>query len=302
MSVILVHGSVETSTAPPYIKGLEIAALKGFEELQYSSDRLISAEKAVNELEDNPLYNAGLGSVLNRDGYVEVDGALMDGVTGKFAAVAAMRNTRHAVSVAKKVLEESKHVVLAGDGASLFAREHGFPEDNCITPEQLESWRTAMELQRSGRALEFSAFTGLKKETDTVGCVLLDDQGKHAAASSTGGSFLKHPGRVGDTPYIGGGIFASEHCAVVCTGRGEAFIQTLTAKFVDDQIKSGVHPIDAATAGIRRLFRLTGEYGGILVVNHLAEVAAVHNCISFPVAMVCDGEIQPIEIVKLACS
>ncbi|MCH1640275.1 MAG: isoaspartyl peptidase/L-asparaginase family protein [Paenibacillus sp.] len=299
MSVILVHGSVETKTDPPYMLGLEAAALTAYQELARGHDRLTAAEKAVNELENNPLYNAGLGSVLNRDGYVEVDGAIMDGVTGKFAAVAAMQEVRHAVSVARKVMEESRHVVLAGTGATLFAREHGFSADNCITAVQLASWETAIHLKRSGKEVEFSAFTGLIKESDTVGCVLLDDHGGLAAASSTGGSFLKLPGRVGDTPYIGGGIFASSYCAVVCTGRGEAFISTLTAKFVEEEIKSGSHPQEAATKAIHRLHRLTGEFGGILVVDSSGRAAAVHNCVSFPVAMIRNGILEQVPLVQL---
>ncbi len=299
MSVFFVHGSVETSTETPYIKGLERAALKGWEKLTATESRIDSLEAAINELEDNPLYNAGLGSVLNRDGYVEVDGSIMDGETGKFAAVASMPLIRHAVSVAKKVMLETKHVVLAGEGAFLFAREKGFPVDNCITQEQLQSWQLAMDLQKSGQELVFSPYTGLRKETDTVGCVMLDDRGRLAAASSTGGSFLKLPGRVGDTPFIGGGIFASEHCAVVCTGRGEAFIQTLTAKFVDDGIQAGGHPEQVGREAIRRMFEKTGESGGLLVVDRHGRVAAVHNSDSFPVALVVDGKVKQVEVVQI---
>jgi L-asparaginase / beta-aspartyl-peptidase len=299
MSIILVHGSVETSTEPPYIQGLQNAALKGYEALKGSNNRLDAVEQAVIELENNPLYNAGYGSVLNRDGHAELDGAIMDGVTGRFAAVAAMKGIRNAVSVARKVLEETKHVIIAGDGASLFAKEKGFADDPCVSPEQQQSWEYAMQLLKEGKQLDFSAFTGLKKETDTVGCILLDDEGNHAAASSTGGSFLKLPGRVGDTPFIGGGIFASADCAVVCTGRGEAFIQTLTAKFVDDGIHAGKHPLEVAREAIERLYRLTGEYGGIIVVDHKGQTAAVHNCDRFPVALVRDGKPEKVDPVRL---
>ena len=299
MSVILVHGSVETSTAPPYIAGLEQAARKGFEQLLATGNRLDAVEAMMVELENNPLFNAGLGSVLNRDGYVQTDGAIMDGVTGKFAAVAAMKNIRHAVSVARKVMECTPHVVLAGEGATLFAKEQGFAEEDCITEEQYRSWQTAMALLAEGKELNFSAFTGLKKETDTVGCVLLDDEGHLAAASSTGGSFLKLPGRVGDTPFIGGGIFASSDCAVVCTGRGEAFIQTLTAKFVQDSIAGGQSPMEAARLAIERMTRLTGEYGGLIVIDKHGQAAAAHNCSSFPVVLMINGVVTPFEIVQL---
>ncbi|WP_256761017.1 isoaspartyl peptidase/L-asparaginase family protein [Cohnella sp. WQ 127256] len=299
MSVILVHGSVETSTEPHYIQGLEQAALKGYARLEQAGSRLDAVEEAIITLENNPLFNAGLGSVLNRNGYVEVDGAIMDGLTGKFAAVAAMKGIRQAVSVARKVMENSKHVVLAGEGATSFAKEQGFEEDNCITDEQLKSWQTAKQLLQEGRELEFSAFTGLKKETDTVGCVLLDNEGYLAAASSTGGSFLKLPGRVGDTPFIGGGIFASIDCSVVCTGRGEAFILTLTAKFVQDGIANGQAPIEVAKHAIARMTQLTGEYGGLIVVDKQGRTAAVHNCDSFPVVLLKNGIVTPIEIIRL---
>lgn len=299
MSIILVHGSVETSTELPFMQGLETAAMKGYEALRASNNRLDAVEQAVIELENNPLYNAGYGSVLNRDGQAELDGAIMDGVSGRFAAVAAMRGIRNAVSVARKLMEDTKHVVIAGEGASLFAKEKGFADDSCISPEQLESYNYAMQLLKEGKQLDFSAYTGLKKETDTVGCILLDDEGNHAAASSTGGSFLKLPGRVGDTPFIGGGIFASADCAVVCTGRGEAFIQTLTAKYVDDGIHAGKHPEEVAIEAIRRLHRLTGEYGGLIVIDNKGRTAAVHNCDRFPVALVRKGKPEKVDPLRL---
>jgi beta-aspartyl-peptidase (threonine type) len=227
LNIVIVHGSVETSMEMPYINGLIQSASKANEILKQYGDRLLAVEKALNVLEDNPLYNAGLGSVLNRDGNVEVDGSIMDGKTGKFAAVAAMPSIRYASSVAKKVLEETEHVVLAGFGATMFAKDHGFQYENCITEEQLHSWVLADKVVKNGEKIEFSAYTGLQKITDTVGCVLLDQEGRLAAGSSTGGSFFKLPGRVGDTPFIGGGIFASKNCAVVCTGRGRHLFKRL---------------------------------------------------------------------------
>jgi beta-aspartyl-peptidase (threonine type) len=289
MSIIIVHGSVETSEEPAFIKGLETAALIGYEKL--TDGRLKAIEAAVNELEDNPLFNAGFGSVLNRDGFVEVDGSIMDGDSGKFSSVGAMPQTRYAISVAYRLLEESDHVILAGAGAALFAREKGIPLDNCIVEDQLESWKLARKLLDEGKELNFSLYTGLKKETDTVGCVICDDDGKLAAGSSTGGSFMKFPGRVGDTPIIGGGIYASDRSAVVCTGKGEAFIQTLTAKFVDDSIRAGKHPQDVAEEAVTRMTRLTGETGGLIVVDAEQRIGIAHNCNTFPVIVLVDGKV-----------
>jgi beta-aspartyl-peptidase (threonine type) len=297
VSTIIVHGSVETSEEVPYIEGLKKAALKGYNKL--NEGRLNAIVAAVNEMEDNPLFNAGWGSVLNRDGFVEVDGSIMDGETGKFSAVAAMPQTRYAISVAYRLLEESEHVILAGSGAALFAREKGIPSDDCMTSEQLESWKLACKLLSEGKKLDFSLYTGLKKETDTVGCIVCDDQGKLAAGSSTGGSFMKLPGRVGDTPIIGGGIFSSDKSAVVCTGKGEAFIQTLTAKFVDDQIRLGRHPQDVAEEAIERMTNLTGETGGLIVIDASERVGIFHNCSSFPVVVVANGIVKNIKPVHI---
>jgi beta-aspartyl-peptidase (threonine type) len=297
MSTIIVHGSVETSEEAPYIEGLKRAALQGYTKL--NEGRLKSIVAAVNELEDNPLFNAGLGSVLNKAGFVEVDGSIMDGETGKFSAVAAMPQTRYAISAAYRLLEESEHVILAGSGAALFAREMGIPSDNCIVSEQLESWKLANKMLDEGNKLDFSLFTGLKKETDTVGCIICDDNGKLAAGSSTGGSFMKLPGRVGDTPIIGGGIYSSDQSAVVCTGKGEAFILTLTAKFVDDQIRLGKHPQVIAEEAIERMTRLTGETGGLIVIDALERVGISHNCSTFPVIVVVNGEVKNIKPIRL---
>jgi beta-aspartyl-peptidase (threonine type) len=271
--------------------------MKGYTKLE--EGRLKAIVAAVNEMEDNPLFNAGLGSVLNRDGFVEVDGSIMDGETRKFAAVAAMPQTRYAISTAYRLMEESEHVILAGAGAALFAREKGIPLDNCIISEQLESWKLARQLLAEGKRLDFSIYTGLKKETDTVGCIICDDKGKLAAGSSTGGAFMKWPGRVGDTPIIGGGIYASEQSAVVCTGKGEAFIQTLTAKFVDDRIRSGKHPQDVAEEAIERMTRLTGETGGLIVIDASERIGITHNCSTFPVIVVVNGEVKNIKPVRL---
>lgn len=299
LSIVIVHGSVETSVAQPYISGLIQSAKSAMAILKQNGGHLTAVEKALNILEDNPLFNAGLGSVLNREGMVEVDGSIMDGETGKFGAVASMSGIRYAISIARKVLEETEHVLLAGNGATTFAQSKGYLYENCIIPEQLNSWNLAKEMVKRGEPLVFSDYTGLQKQTDTVGCVLLDEEGRLAAGSSTGGSFFKLPGRVGDTPFIGGGIFASMNSATVCTGKGEAFIQTLTAKFVDDQIAEGNCPEDVARAAISRLYQMTNETGGIIVIDRKGRFAAAHNCDKFPVAIAIGDTIKQLDPIDL---
>lgn len=287
MNIILVHGSVETSCAPPYLASLRQAALAGYR--NFESGLLDAVEKAIMHLEDDPLFNAGYGSVLNLDGEVEMDAAVMDGASGRCGAVAAIQNVKNPICVARKVMEETSHVLLAGQGATRFARSKGFPPFDPVTNQQRASWEKAMAARERGENLEVSAFTGLPKSCDTTGCVALQN-GCAAAASSTGGSFLKLPGRVGDTPIIGGGIYASPKGAVVCTGLGEAFIRHQTAAWVLNLVAQGVNITLAARAAILQL-EAEKAVGGILAIDTMGNVAAVHNSDSFPVALVCDGKV-----------
>lgn len=287
MDVLAVHGSVETSCAPPYLTSLRQAALAGCRVLE--AGLLDAVERSVMALEDDPLFNAGYGSVLNLDGEVEMDAAVMDGASGRCGAVAAIQGVKNPVCVARKVLEETPHIILAGKGAAHFARRMGFPPFNPVISRQQESWEKALAAGKPGENPQFSPFTGLPKSCDTVGCVAVKN-GCAAAASSTGGSFLKLPGRVGDTPVIGGGIYASPHGAVVCTGLGEAFIRGQAAAWVLNLVSQGVSVRNAAQAAIQRL-AAEKAVGGILAVDPAGNVAAVHNASSFPVALVRNGKV-----------
>lgn len=293
MGIIIVHGGVETGAEAPFLEVLREAALTGHSSLVRG--HLDAAEESVKVLEKTPLFNAGYGSVLNMDGEVEMDASIMDGYSGRFGAVAAIDHVEHPVAVARLVMEETAHVLLAGRGAASFARAKGFPRVNCIAPAMLKAWQKARDNLATGAGTDASPFTGLpaqvKDACDTVGCVV-SHGGKLAAASSTGGSFLKIPGRVGDTPLPGAGIFASRWCAVVCTGLGEAFTETLSAKYVDSLVAGGLHPQEAAAEAIHRLNRERGAAGGMVVLDHQNRYGAAHNCSSFPLALVIDGKLE----------
>lgn len=287
-SVILVHGSVETSCSPPYLKALQDAALAGYEAAR-TGGLLDCVEKTVMSLEDSPLFNAGYGSVLNLDGQAEMDAALMEGTSYRCGAVAGIKDVRNPVSVAKKVMEQTRHVFLSGEGATKFARQMGYPFYDPVTDAQRESWKQAIESMKQGENHNVSYYTGLPKACDTVGCVALF-RGETAAAASTGGTFLKLPGRVGDSPVIGAGIYASPQGAAVCTGTGEDFIRLQAAAWAVNLVSQGVGVEDAAKATIRRLISING-LGGILITDNKGNVAAVHNAFRFPVALLRDGKI-----------
>jgi L-asparaginase / beta-aspartyl-peptidase len=290
MDIVLLHGSVETSTEEPYLSGLEKAAMFSCRCLASNGSVLDAAEAAVRELESNPLFNAGYGSVANLSGKVEMDASIMDGCTGQCGAVAAIPDVEHPVSVARRVMEDTPHVILAGQGALQFARQKGIPPFNPLSELQRINWKRAIanKLASSEEMDRYSLFTGLPKACDTVGSVIYAD-GRLAAASSTGGSFLKLPGRIGDTPIIGGGIYATKDAAVVCTGLGEGFIRLHGASAVVDQIAQGV-AVNIAASNIIQKLTQQGIVGGMLVVDSKGNYAAVHNSDSFPVVVMVNGK------------
>lgn len=293
MDAIIIHGGVETPATSNYLKILIQAAETGFKVLSRSP--LDAAEAALNILEDHPLFNAGYGSVLNLAGEVELDAAICDGQSGRFGAVGAIKNVAHPISVARKVMENTSHVLLTGEGAEKFAHSQGFSVANCVTEEMHRAWQQAMDARRHAQPLTgVSLMTGLAKGAlhagDTVGVLVYHD-GHLAAASSTGGSFLKLPGRLGDTPILGGGILATKKGAVVCTGIGEAFIETMTAGYVGQLLESGISAQAAAEMAITRLSAEKSLPGGIIVMDQTGGYGSAYNSYSFPVAVIVDGKV-----------
>lgn len=280
MSLIMVHGGAGTQCSAGCLAALRQAALAGWQALARGT--VDAVEQAVISLEDDPLFNAGYGSVLNLEGEVEMDASIMDGATGRCGAVAVLKSVRHPVSVARQVMEQTTHVLLAGAGAVRFARMIGWPEFNPVTEQQRSAWRRAVAGRNRDRSDSHSG-------GDTVGCVaVLGSQA--AAASSTGGIFLKLPGRVGDTPVIGGGILATNIGAAICTGDGEAFIEIRGAGAALDLLERGASTAEAAQEVIIRLNRRQAG-GGILVVDTAGNAAAAHNGRCLPVVLVVDGRV-----------
>lgn len=289
MGIIAVHGGLDTSRETQFMEILREAALRGYKLINNSRTKALEA--VINALEESPKFNCGYGSVLNLNGEVEMDASIVDGALNRFSAVAAIRKVRNPISVALRLMEKTDQVILAGEGAVEFARQQGFPEADCISEEQFKAWQKGKDSLARGKAPTQNLFTGLEYHGDTVGCVVWDGEGL-AAASSTGGCSLKTPGRVGDTPCLGGGIFASQTSAVVCTGVGEAFIETLTAKYIDEKIASGAHPQEAVELALKRLDELKGAQGGILALDARGRFGSAFNAGQFPVVVVVGGSIM----------
>ncbi len=271
--VIIVHGgagSITDGSLAERLEGCKSAALAGWRVLSRDGSSLDAVEIAVSALEDNPLFNAGTGSTLNRSGQVEMDAAIMDGSTLSAGAVAAVRNIKNPVVLARKIMEDGRHVLLAGEGALLFARDVGIPEcppEALIVEAQQKRW---------------------EKKHGTVGCVALDSDGKIAAGTSTGGIFDKLPGRVGDSPLLGCGTYAEEAGGVSCTGDGEAIVRLVMAKTALEFLHASSDPTEAAKLAVSLLAEKTGGRGGLIIIDRRGKAGYFRNTDSMPVCLISD--------------
>jgi beta-aspartyl-peptidase (threonine type) len=257
-----------------YLESMRVTLEHGRSILQAGGSALEAVEVCASLLEDDPLFNAGKGSVLNEDGRVEMDAAIMDGATLHAGAVAGIHNIANPVQLARLVLAESDHVMLIGAGAMRFAEslsmEHT-PDYYFVTPERIAQWEQARH--RGTLGLDHDDQGVPKQAGDqkygTIGAVARDQHGHLAAATSTGGIVNKQFGRVGDSPVIGAGVWADDaSCAVSCTGFGEDFLRTALAKTLADMIElQGLSGNAATEQGIAYLARKVAGRGGFILVD-----------------------------------
>ena len=282
MITIAVHGGagafaradVTPERWAAYRAGLDAALLAGYAELAAGRAAVTAVEAAVRVLEDDPLFNAGRGAVFNHEGVNELDAAIMDGATLAAGAVAALRHVRNPVSLARQVMEHSPHVLLTGDGAEEFALEQGV----ALVPRSWFYTEARYQQLLSARAGEATAANQLDY-FGTVGAVARDAQGNLAAATSTGGMTNKRWGRVGDSPIVGAGTYASNQgCAVSATGHGEYLLRATVGREVSARIEYlGETAAAAADAVIHgRLAPLGGE-GGLIALGRTGSAEFAFN-------------------------
>ncbi|XP_073144900.1 isoaspartyl peptidase/L-asparaginase 1 [Henckelia pumila] len=240
-------GDIPRSMPPERLKPRE-AALHyclqiGVDALKAGQPPLDVVELVVRELENNPHFNAGKGSVLTSNGTVEMEACIMDGNTKRCGAVSGLTTVKNAISLARLVMEKTPHIYLAFDGAEAFAREQDvetIDSSHFITPENIERLKQAKVANRvqidftqpTQKVVEKASVLSLDSQDGTVGCVAVDGNGNLAAATSTGGLVNKMVGRIGDTPIIGAGTYANGYCAVSATGKGESIIRATVARDV----------------------------------------------------------------------
>lgn len=281
MFAIAVHGGAGTLSRrdtsgeqeSAYRAGLAEALDAGYALLERGAPSLDAAIAAVCVLEDNPLFNAGRGAVLTRDGAAELDASVMDGRTLKAGAVTGLKHVKNPIALARRVMDHSPHVMLVGAGAEEFARIQG------VELVSNEYFRTDVRQSQLHRLLAGSA----EKENDlvafgTVGAVALDEEGNVAAATSTGGMTGKRWGRVGDSPIIGAGTYASNaSCAVSATGHGEYFIRSVVAHDICAQVEYLKLPLAAAVGNVLAKMQALGGNGGVIAVDPRGEIVLEFN-------------------------
>ena len=287
---IVIHGgagTIERSTMTPekeraYRAGLERALTAGYEILKRGGSSLDATEAAVRVLEDDPHFNAGKGSVFTSAGTNEMDAAIMDGKTLAAGAVACLKHIKNPIALARLVMERSGHVMMDGEGAETFAGENGMElvdQKYFFTQKRWDALQKikAAEKKRTGAVGKAFVITDQDRH-GTVGAVALDKNGNLAAATSTGGTTNKRPGRVGDTPVIGAGTYANNAtCAVSATGDGEYFIRASVAHEVSALIEyRGMKLQEAAQMALDAVEKLGGA-GGLIAIDKNGEIALPFN-------------------------
>ncbi|KAA9130949.1 isoaspartyl peptidase/L-asparaginase [Marinihelvus fidelis] len=255
------------------------AVTAGHQVLIEGGDGVDAVRTAINILEDSPLFNAGKGAVFTAAGTNELDASVMDGATRNAGAVAGVKHIRNPIDLAISVMNDSKHVMLSGDGAEAFAREQGF---EMIDPSYFYTehrWK-ALEKAREGERDAAASLAEPPKQTffSTVGAVALDANGDLAAGTSTGGMTNKRWGRIGDSPVIGAGTFADNaSCAVSATGHGEFFIRWVVAYDICQRVAHGASMTEAAGTVINDVLVEAGGTGGVISLDANGDIAMPFN-------------------------
>jgi L-asparaginase / beta-aspartyl-peptidase len=275
---IIVHGGAGADPVEgrdELRQGMRAAAAAGWRVLAAGGAALDAVESAVRALEDHPRFNAGRGSVLTRDGTIEMDAAIMEGDGLACGAVAAVSRIANPITLARRVMETRRHVMLVGDGALAFARSMGIPE--CDADALVTDRQRRRHAELAGRHAKLGG---------TVGAVALDRSGTIAAATSTGGTAGKLPGRVGDSALIGCGTYAESSIGgVSCTGDGEAIIRVVLGHRALAYLKDADDPEYAAQVAVDLLVEEGRGQGGLILLDWRGRAGYAFSTPLMPVAI-----------------
>jgi L-asparaginase / beta-aspartyl-peptidase len=283
--VLVVHGgawAMPDDMVEPHLHGVRNALAAGWRVLERGGPALDAVEEAVVIMEDDETFDAGRGSFLNRDGKVQLDALIMDGATLRAGGVGCVERLRNPVRAARKILSESPHVYFVAEGAEKFAAEHGLElcrNEDLVIPREVERLRKHQhETKDKDSAADGNDLFAPSISHDTVGAVALDRDGNIAAATSTGGTLNKAPGRLGDSSLIGCGCYADNlSAAVSTTGWGEPIMKLVLAKWTADRVSAGNLPEWAAQEAMNYLKQRLNGHGGIIALNAQGQFGIAHN-------------------------
>ncbi len=278
--VLVVHGgawAIPDDMVEAHLHGVRHAMAAGWHVLERGGAALDAVEEAVVVMEDDETFDAGRGSFLNRDGKVQLDALIMDGETLRAGGVGGVERIANPVRAARKILSESPHVYFVAEGAERFAAEHGISlcrNEDLIIPREVERLR---EFRALGQEHSQHLFAP-EISHDTVGAVALDHDGNIAAATSTGGTLNKAPGRLGDSSLIGCGCYADNKSAAASqTGWGEPIMKLVLAKWAADRVEAGNLPEWVALEAINYLESRVKGHGGIILLDARGHFGIAHN-------------------------
>lgn len=278
---LIVHGgagNIEESEHPAFINGVEAAAKAAWEILSNGGTALDAVEKAIMSMEDDPAFDAGIGSVLTCVGEIELDAMIMDGSTLRVGSVAAVKNIQNPIHLARLVMAETEHNFLVGTGANLFARMKGMrlaAQAELTVPREVERYR---QYQAGTPIPAAESFMPAHPTTGTVGVTAMDKNGNLVAGTSTGGTAYSLPGRVGDSPLVGCGTYAdNETGAASATGHGERIMEVVLAKHATDLIRLGYNAQQASQMAIEYMYKRVEGFGGLIMVDKDGNVGFHHN-------------------------
>lgn len=291
LPTLLIHGgawAMPDNAIAAHERGIAAALHVGYAALDRGASSVDAVQAAVTAMEDDDAFDAGRGSFLTRDGRVQMDALLMNGENLRTGGVACVERIRNPIAAARLVLDHSPHVYFVGVGAERFARQHGMQlvenseliiarERDRLMAFQKAEIQGASDTTFSGVS-EFTASAATEISHDTVGAVAMDRYGNLAAATSTGGTLSKAPGRVGDSSLIGCGCYAdNQSAAVSLTGWGEPIMKLVLGKWAVDRVAGGSTPQQAATDAIGYLQTRLGGHGGIILIGPDGQLGLAHN-------------------------
>jgi L-asparaginase / beta-aspartyl-peptidase len=278
--VLVVHGgawAIPEDMVEGHLNGVRNAIAAGWRALSRGGSALDAVEEAVVVLEDDETFDAGRGSFLNRDGKVQLDAFIMEGATLRGGGVGGVERLRNPIRAARKILSESPHVYFVAEGAERFAAEHGIElcdNKDLVIPREVERLRT-FQAHAEEQAPDLFAPA---ISHDTVGAVALDGQGNLAAATSTGGTLNKAPGRLGDSSLIGCGCYAdNQSAAASLTGWGEPIMKLVLAKWSADRVLAGNLPEWVSQEAMNYLKARVNGHGGIILLDAKGHIGIAHN-------------------------